>query len=375
MRSIAICTRWLFLIVTGGGATIPVSAQGLETPLTSRPATEAYQQLYQEGSARLAAGEHEAAIRLLERALAGAPARVEYAPTLAEAYLAADRAADTQALLKKYPTCEDLWLTWIDNAIRKKQWGVALRRSEKALRHLGTAPAVWYRAAQAHFELGPILKGAWVREVPNGQVGQFDDQWLLVERRGPRRFLCCPAQSALFQLRRALDAGLEEPDAHVLHARIWHELGQSELGLVLLQQREAMLLDGADDARLVVFTELALKAGALDDYLRYSRLRAEHQSRQGDAIMGAAYLAVARRYAERGDVALHREFCHRALSLRPVDVELMLRIGDLEWAAERWPEAQILYRRVLQREPDHAQRTRILERIADRPPEASRVSP
>lgn len=277
---------------------------------------------------------------------------------------AAVGAATMQRALQRFPDDERLWLAWIDAALGDGQWALALRRAQAGLERLKASPAVRLRAAQAYFGLGAVLGVAEVREVPGGRAGAFAGRWLLVEQRGPGRFLCCPESSALYQLRRALEAGLDEPAAHVLHARIWQKLGKARLGLSLLKRREAVLLEGGGVVTLEVFAELALEADALDDYLRYSRLRVDACPDDRAEILGGAYLAVAQRYGQRGELALHREFCQRALRLRPDDMELMLRVADAEWSAKRYEEAVRLYRRVLGRDAAHAARGRMLERMA-----------
>ena len=266
--------------------------------------------------------------------------------------------------LQRFPKNEDLWLAWIDAALREEQWAVAAARARRALGCLGKSPAVRLRAAQAYFGLGKVLGVAEVREVVDGRPGQFASGWLLVERRGPRRFLCCPEVSALNQLRRALDAGLDVPAAHLLHARIWQKAGKPQIGLALLESREAVLLESHDQAMLAAFAELALEADVLDDYLRYCQMRADCEPRRRAEILSKAYVAVAERYGQRGEEALYREFCYRALRLRPDDLKLMLHLAEAEWSDGRRDEATTLYRRVLEREPTHPRRRQMLERLA-----------
>jgi len=267
--------------------------------------------------------------------------------------------------LERFENDEPLWLALIDTALERESYTLAQRRISAATRRIGPSPQLHFRAAQAYFQLGQALGPTAVRDVPGGRAGQFCGRWLLTEKRAePHRFLCCPENSALYQLRRALDAGLDEPRAHLLHALIWQRAGRPTIGFAVLKSREAVLLESADPGTAAVFARLALDADALSDFLRYARLRAQRQPEQRDRIMAEAYLAVAERYSERGDNALYAAYLRRALELRLDDVKLMLRLADADWAAERHHDAVLGYRRVLERDPRPAERTRILERLA-----------
>ena len=287
---------------------------------------------------------------------------------------AADAATTIQHALERFHTHAGLWLAWIDAALREKQWTAALQRIQTAAGAVGDSAELHWRAAQAYFHLGAALGKVETRSVPEGRAGQFAEGWLLLEPRGPDRFLCCPPASALNQLRRALDAGLDLPAAHALHARIWQAAGQPKTGLDVLKTREAAWLEHGDAVVLETLTALALEAGALDDYLRYARRAAARTPGRRDEILGEAYRSAARSCAERGEWKLCRGFCYRALALRPHDVELMCQVADLEWAAGRLGEAGAWYRRVLERQPGHPRRMQILERLAAQPAE-SRATP
>jgi tetratricopeptide (TPR) repeat protein len=355
-----------------------------------------------QGRARRVAGDVAGAIRLLTEALGQAPGNVGYATELARAYaaergwLAVDRllsplqdGLDVDGLLllaeacaetgqvaraaevlehglRSRPDSEALWLALIDDALARRCWALVLERVAQAERRLGFRPHLQFRAAQAYYRLGQAWGRTRVIRVPGGRAGQFVNDWLLLERQDQAdRFLCCPPASALYALRRALDAGLDEPAAHLLHARIWQQAGRPEIGLAILQSREARWLESASADALATFAEVALAANALDDFLRYARLHAARAPQQRAGILFDACVAAAEQYNQRGDLTMSREFLRRAVALRPEDVTVMLRLADAVWDAGGSEEAAIWYRRVLEREPAHAERRRILERLGE----------
>lgn len=268
--------------------------------------------------------------------------------------------------LQHRPDSEILWLALIDHALDLRQCGLALQRVNQAQRRLGPTPPLQFRAARAYYRLGQVLGRTRVISVPGGRAGQFINDWLLIEKRDePNRFLCCPPTSAIYTLRRALDAGLNEPAAHRLHARIWKAAGRPEIGLAILQSREAQWLENASTETLATFAEIALAANALDDFLRYARLHADHEPQRRAEILFDASVAAAERYNQRGDETMSRAFLRRALTLRPENVEVMLQLADADWEAGACEEAVMLYRRVLERKPAHPDSRRILERLSE----------
>jgi len=268
--------------------------------------------------------------------------------------------------LKRWPDSETLWLRLIDHTLEEEQSGLALQRIGQARRHLDPSPQLEFRAALAYYRRGQALGRTRVMRVPDGRAGQFVNDRLLVEKRAePDRFLCCPKASALYALRRALDAGLDEPAAHLLHARIWQQVGRPEIGLAILQSREAVLLEDASAETLEAFAEVALAANVPHDFLRYARLRARREPERRVEILYDAFLAAAEYYNQRGDGAMYRELLRRALALRCEDVGLMLQLADAVWDAGQREQAAIWYRRVLEREPTHQDHHRILRRLGE----------
>lgn len=314
----------------------------------------------------------------LDSQRAADPQDVEALLALAQACLSAGRYSEAERLLKpgvsRFPEHPGILLTWIDLALAQGQPATALERVQKAVGALGEKPELQFRAALAHFRSGTVLGQAEVRTVPGGRSGQFAGRYLLVEPRdAPDRFLCCPKESALYQLRLALDAGLDQPAAHLLHARIWEALGRPRIGLDVLKARAAVLLSDPEPGVLEAFSELALRAGALPEYLRFQRLLAQRQPALRNDILFRACLTVAENYSQRGEDRLYREWLYRAARISPNDTGVLLRLADAEWTAGQQPRAAELYRRVLECEPGHRERARILARLAER--EAGEAGP
>ncbi len=315
----------------------------------------------------LADGQAAAAVDLLTPCLDELPA--EGVALYAAACRAAGRSAENglRRAVARHPDDPTVQLAWIDAALESGRYAQALQRIAAA-GALADRPEFEWRAARAHFALGELVGAAEIRAVPGGRAGQFVGRLLLVEERpGTDRFLCCPPASALYQLRRALDDGLDEPAAHVLHARIWQRLGRPEVAWAVLRTRAAAILGQGDDDALETYAEAALRAGFVDEYLRAMRRRAARSPARRAALLAESCRTVAEHYARAGDETLHLQWLYRALEHAPGDPALWLTVGDAEWARGALPAAQRAYRRVLALAADTPRRAELLERLAAEP--------
>lgn len=404
MRRASTFTRAIFPLtvigwVVGGAASQTPASAPANSQLTTQPAADT---LCARGRACRLAGDLDAAIEFLTRAVRQSPDDLGCVSELARAQalrqdwpavrkllapvqdkldpdllvLLADACTRTgqarhaanvlERGLRRRPESEVLWLALLDRALESGRCASVLERIGEAREHLGPTPQLLFREAQAYYRLGQVLGRTRVIRVPGGRAGQFVDNRLLVREHGePDRFLCCPPESALYALRRALDAGLDEPAAHLLHARIWQRAGQPEIALAILQGREALWLEDASAETLATFAEVALAADALDGFLRYARLHAAREPQRRDEILFDALTAAAERYNQRGDLTMSRELLRRAAALRPDDVPTLLRLADAVYDGGDQAEAATWYRRVLEHEPNHPQRRRILRRLAE----------
>jgi tetratricopeptide (TPR) repeat protein len=257
-----------------------------------------------------------------------------------------------------------LLLACADCALILGRPALALERVRLGGAALAQQPEFQLRTALAYFAQGKFLGAARVRAVAGGRAGQFADGLLLVESRpGVETFLCCPPESALYPLRQALDGGLDLPEAHVLHARIWLRIGRPALARRILETRASALLQAPTVDTLAAFAEAALAAGDVPDFLRYARRRADAVERGGDEILFDAYVQAAERYAQRGDEALTIEWLRRAAELRPTDDGVLLRLADAEFDAGQPEAARPHYAQVLKLQPNHRERERIQARV------------
>lgn len=270
-----------------------------------------------------------------------------------------------EAAVREQPRNAALRAAWIEEALAARQPATALRRWREAPEPTRGAPSLRLFAAQAYLALDQAAGRSTVRRVEGGRLGQFRDGWLLLERRdGHQRFWCCPEESGMYQLRRALDDGLDDPEAHLLHARMWRAIGRPATAWAIFAAREADLLDAADDAALAELIDTALELGRVADGLRIVKLRAGRSGPDADAVLAEGYLRAADHYASAGDVPLHADMLERAVDKRPRDAALRVRAGDAAWTAGRTSAAAAHYEAAITLDAALRSEPRIVERLA-----------
>ncbi len=358
MRNPSVSTSLLLAL----WAVIPLPAQQTR-PATTLPAVSSHPTCQTEQ------------LESLAQAVQAQPGDLTAIRNLLEAYLRTERFDAADALLarslQRMPAESTLRLWWADAALAQDRPACALRRLQELPPRERETPAVCFRLARCYYALDRVIGDAQIRTVPDGRPGQFVGGYLLVEPRpGADRFLCCPPASALFMLRQALDGGFDEPAAHVLHARIWCKLDRPTVAHSVLKNRAAVLLANPDPDVLLAFSEVALAADALRDYVRYEQLRGQRDPTTRQEILVGAYLMVAERFALRGDNVLRLQWLHRAADLRPDDPAVLARLGDAAWEADKHAQAGAAYRRLLRVRPNHPRKPEILHRLADTPHDA-----
>lgn len=277
-----------------------------------------------------------------------------------------EREAALREAIRGNPRDQGVWLVYVDSALDAGQYAVAVARTQEAARAAGASAELHWRAARAYFSMRQDLGAVEVRSLRDGRVGQFAGDWLVLEPRpGASQFVCAPAASAIFHIRKALDAGLDRAELHLLHAQVWDRAGKPAAAIGIVRAQEAALLDHADADRAAALAEIALHAGDASAFLRYTRRRADLDPQRAGGILFDAYRDAAALFGQRGDDELLRSFLRRALDVRPDDPGTLLQLADAEWDADNTTAARGLYRRLISLAPQHPARARILDRLED----------
>jgi tetratricopeptide (TPR) repeat protein len=256
--------------------------------------------------------------------------------------------------------------------LRARRFAGALAQFRQAGR-LGVADGeLHYRLARAYLAMGRVHGDITKVEAPDGQLGRRAGELVLIEpiAGDPDWYWAGSRDSAAFHLERARVLDFDSAKLGVLEARFLLAARRYRQAQQRFEQlEEGLVLAGLNDTdrteAYAEFAEACFRADDLPAYLR--RIRLAHAEAidpaEVSAAMGAAYRRVAERYADRGALRLCIEFLEKAVAEAPRDVPLRLTLGDRYYDAGAAAKAAREYRIVLQLDPDHPRRGRLLDRL------------
>lgn len=264
------------------------------------------------------------------------------------------------------PVAAEVALREIDTLLDQKQFATALKKIEVASPAVRAMPALWVRSAQAYLGTGEVLGKTRVRKVSQGKSGQIDGNWAVLESRGgDDQFLCAPAASAIYQVQKAINSGLDDCTTQLLLARIWLKANRPEQAWRVLDTHHLELLESPTPLVLTVFSEAALARGELDLFVHFAVQQADLVPSESENIRFGAYLAAAERFSHRGDAGRYRAFLRKAVEIRGERSDLLLKLADSLWESDEKEQARLYYRRLLEAEPTTAARSRVLARLSE----------
>jgi tetratricopeptide (TPR) repeat protein len=239
-------------------------------------------------------------------------------------------------------------------------------RSYRTASDLGMSSGVFhFKLASVYFNLHNYLGKISKTNVIGGKPGQTNAQFYLIDAVAGAEdtFHVAGPQSAIYQVAKSKEQGIDIFALHFLEANIWqnsHYYKKADAIYASLKEKVAK-----EDAGLF-WAQWADTALGLDDYDEYiNRLNKaiELQPEVYKPTLSDALKNVARRYQQRGKQADYIVFLKKAINVNPLSASLHLTLGDAYWTANDQPKAIQQYKLVLELEPEYAQRIRLLNRI------------
>jgi tetratricopeptide (TPR) repeat protein len=236
---------------------------------------------------------------------------------------------------------------------------------QTALRLGLDSPVLRYKLASAYFNLRNYFGQIGVQTVKSGAVGTIDGPWYLIEPVPGQKevFRCAPEASAIYQVAKALADGIEQrPDIHLLRATIYlnaHRYAQAyDLFTTILPTVK-------EDKALFYYyyAQAAFGSGKYDRYLELLEEAIKLDEKAYKAMRVDAYLAVAEQYNQAGDLNKYIEFLTKAVAESPQTASLHLKLGYAYEEVQKYESAIGQWRMVLDIEPDHPQRIKLLNLI------------
>lgn len=222
-----------------------------------------------------------------------------------------------------------------------------------------------FKLASVYSNLRNYLGKVTTAVVLGGKSGEIKNELLLLDPVPGQKdtFYAAPASSAIFQVTRARKMGTDTPQLRFLEANIWLNARRYAKADEIYKTLEKKL----DKADLGLFwfywSQTALGLDDYDNYIARLKSAIAAEPKAYEPALADAYVIVARRYQQRGDNKSYIEFLSKAVDVNPLSAGLHLTLGDALWQLSKRAEASAQYKLVLELEPDHGDRVRLLNRI------------
>ena len=260
--------------------------------------------------------------------------------------------------------------------LAQKRFAKAAAAYEKA-GELDVSSGVYhFKLASVYFNLHNNLGRITVAEVLGGKVGEINNEFFLLDTVPGKKdlFYVCSPRSAVFQSAKAIAMGIDVFDIHFLQANVWLAARRFPRADAIYKKLQETVKDADAGLYWYQWSQAALGLGNLDAYLARLNKAIEADEEVYKSTLTDALVVVANRYHQRGDSGKYMEFLGQAVENNPLSPSLHLTLGDAHWLANQRPQAIEQYKLVLELEPDHTERVRLLNRIRARVKTSPKVS-
>jgi tetratricopeptide (TPR) repeat protein len=249
--------------------------------------------------------------------------------------------------------------------LAQKRFARAAQVYERAGQLGLSSGAYHFKLASVYYNLHRYLGNVTTAEVRGGEPRQIKNNLLLIDRvpGGKDVFYVAHPQSAIFQVVKAQELGIDLFEIRFLEANIWLSAKRFENadGIYAKLEKEVK----STDAGLFWFywSQTALGLGELDKYLARMEKAIVADASVYKPMLADAYVTVATRHQQQGDTARYIEHLAKAVAENPLSARLHLTLADAYWLENLRDKAIEQYKLVLELDPDHADRVRLLNRI------------
>ncbi|MHC4176907.1 MAG: tetratricopeptide repeat protein, partial [Planctomycetota bacterium] len=245
-------------------------------------------------------------------------------------------------------------------------FALAAESYQSALRLGLDSPVLRYKLGSAYFNLRNYFGKIAVRTVRSGKAGTINGSWYLIEPVPGRKdaFRCAPETSAVYQVAKARALGIEDrPDIHVLRATIYLNARRYAKAYEMFTKIGPTVPDEDKALFHYYYAQAAFGTGSYDRYLELLQEAIKLDPEAYKATLVDAYVKVADQHNQAGRLQKYIQFLASAVAESPQTASLHLRLGDAYEEAQKPDQAVAQWQMVLDLEPDHPQRMKLLNLI------------
>jgi len=238
---------------------------------------------------------------------------------------------------------------------------------QKALSLNLDSPVLRYKLGSAYFNLRNYFGKVSVVTVKAGKTGTINGNWYLIEPEPGKKdtFRAAPSNSAIYQVARAIADGIKDrPDIHFLKANIYLNARRYARAYEMFAKIRKTIPKEDKALFFYYYSQAAFGVDKYDEYLELLAEAIKLDTAAYEPTLVEAYLKVAGQYNQAGDFAKYIEFLEKAVNASPQTTSLHLNLGSAYQEARKYAKAVLQWRLVLDLEPDHPDRTKLLNLIS-----------
>lgn len=250
--------------------------------------------------------------------------------------------------------------------LASNSFALAAEAYQSALRLGVDSPVLHYKLGSAYFNLRNYFGKISVVTVKAGKAGTISGDWYLVEAVPSKKdtFRAAPRDSAVYQVAKAVQDGIKDsPDIQFLFANIYLNARRYKQAHEMFKKLEAAIPKEDKALFYYYYAQSAFGVQQYDKYLKLLGKAIELDKATYKSALVDAYLKVADRYNQAGQLDKYIEFLEKAVQESPETASLHLKLGYAYEEAQQYAKAISQWQMVLDLEPDHPKRMELLNLI------------
>lgn len=239
---------------------------------------------------------------------------------------------------------------------------LAVRVLETALKHNDARPRLHALLAEAYNQAGRPVGRIEIAPLTRAIPGQIHAEWFVLEgiEDQENTYRVCPSDSAVYHLHRAYQLGLNDASIQLLEADIWLNARLFGRARDIYELIEAIVHPEELPGYHYRFGQTLFGLDDLDGFQQHLQTAARLDPQAYKPKLLEADIMLADRYCIQGNLAGYVQHLESAVRQSPRSVELRYKLGNALLEADRRGEAGAHLQVVLQLDPFHPDRERLL---------------
>ena len=247
-------------------------------------------------------------------------------------------------------------------------YALAAETYQKALALGIDAPVLRYKLGSAYFNLRNYFGRISEVTIKAGKTGTISGDWYLIEPVPGKkdRFRAAASNSAVYQIARAMADGIKDrPDIHFLNANIYLNARRYKQAYGMFRKIQKTIPKEDKALFYYYYSQAAFGVGKYDEYLKLLGEAIKLDKAAYESTLVEAYLKVAEQHNQIGRLDKYIRYLELAVGASPRTASLHLKLGNAYQEARKYDQAVRQWRMVLDLEPDHAQRMKLINLIGE----------